>query len=402
MLTALRELAFRAAVLGGLAAASIAAAQTVSGVGAPEAIAPQTPAIKSPIVSAAKIVTFHLYAPDAKEVLVKTEGLDGVPDAPKAQVLQTMKGSAMEKGPDGVWTFSLGPLMPGAFRYTFLVDGVPTTDPENPSSSESLTHVSSMFLVPGNSLFEVSNVPHGSVSSVFYHSRTLKEERRMHVYTPPGYEQGGTTTYPVLYLLHGGGDSDASWSTVGLATTILDNLIAAHKAVPMIVVMPAGHVTHEMRQFNPDKMGLDAFNDDFIDDIVPYVESHYRVTAGRSTRALAGLSMGGIQTLNIGLTHLKMFSSLGVFSSGWFPSAREKFVTAHGAELASSDKNGLQLLWVGAGKQDIAHENCLVMVDLLRTHGFKPEYHESFGYHSWSTWQQYISEYLPRIFQPTP
>lgn len=118
------------------------------------------------------------------------------------------------------------------------------------------------------------------------------------------------------------------------------------------------------------------------------------------SRALAGLSMGGIQTLNIGLTHLSMFSSLGVFSSGWFPSAREKFVDARAAELDSPDKQGLQLFWVGAGKDYIAHENCLVMLDLLEAHGFKPEYHKSFGYHSWSTWQQYISEYLTRLFQP--
>jgi enterochelin esterase-like enzyme len=221
------------------------------------------------------------------------------------------------------------------------------------------------------------------------------------VSTPLVQKKPGTPqAYPVLYLLHGGGDSDESWSTVGLATTILDNLIANHKAVPMIVVMPAGHVTHEMRQFDPDKMGLDAFNDDFINDILPYVESHYRVTATRDARALAGLSMGGIQTLNIGLTHQALFSSLGVFSSGRFPSAREKFVAAHGAELDSADKQGLRLFWVGARKQDIAHANCLVMIDLLKAHGFKPEYHESFGYHSWSTWQQYISEYLPRLFQP--
>jgi enterochelin esterase-like enzyme len=375
-------------------------AQTVAGVGAPPSAAAQRPVVQSPTISGDKIVTFRLYAPKAIEVLVKTEGLDSVPDAPKAVVEQTMKGVAMTKGDDGVWTYSLPPVMPGAFRYSFLVDGVPTTDPENPLSSESLTHVSSMFVVPGNSLFETRNVPHGETSTVFYHSKTMNEERRMHVYTPPGYEKGTGQNYPVLYLLHGGGDSDASWSTVGLATTILDNLIAERKAVPMIVVMPAGHVTRTMQRFDPDRMGQDSFNDDFVNDIIPYVEGHYRVAATREGRAIAGLSMGGVQTLNIGLTHLKMFSAMGVFSSGWFPSAREKFIAAHGTDLDSPDKQGMRLLWIGVGKLDIAHDNSQLMVDLLKSRGFKPEYHESFGYHSWSTWQQYLTEFMPRLFQP--
>lgn len=375
-------------------------AQTVSGVGAPASTAAHRPIVQSPTISADRIVTFRLYAPKATEVLVRTEGLDSVPDAPKALMEQTGKGAAMTKGEDGVWTYSLPPIMPGAFRYSFLVDGVPTTDPENPLSSESLTHVSSMFVVLGNSLFETRDVPHGEISTVFYHSKTMNEERRMHVYTPPGYEKGTGQNYPVLYLLHGGGDSDASWSTVGLANTILDNLIAERKAVPMIIVMPAGHVTRTMQRFDPDKMGQDAFNDDFLNDIIPYVESHYRVEATRQGRAIAGLSMGGIQALDIGLTHLKMFSAMGIFSSGWFPSAREKFIAVHGADLDSSDKQGLRLLWIGAGKQDIAHDNCLAMVDLLKSRGFNPEYHETFGYHAWSTWQQYLTEFMPRLFQP--
>ena len=167
----------------------------------------------------------------------------------------------MVKGDQGVWEAAIGPIEPGTFRYTFTVDGVSTTDPRNPLTSQSLTHSSSMYEVPGAEFMELkAGVPHGAIAAVYYDSSATGGQRRMHVYTPPGYESG-TARLPVLYLLHGGGDSDDSWGTVGRAGAILDNLIAAGKAAPMMIVMPAGHVSTDFRLTPGARMGHDAFNE---------------------------------------------------------------------------------------------------------------------------------------------
>jgi enterochelin esterase family protein len=221
----------------------------------------------------------------------------------------------------------------------------------------------------------------------------------MHIYTPPGYNTN-SNRYPVLYLLHGGGDNDNAWSTVGRGGLILDNLIAAKQAEPMIIAMPAGHVASIMR-FDPNSMGTDRFSEDFLQDVMPYVEKNYRALADREHTALAGLSMGGIQTLNIGLTNLNRFAYLGVFSSGWFPQAREKFEKENTAKLDDAEaKKGLRLFWIGVGKKDIAFENSQTTIKTLKEHQFNTEYHESGGFHNWETWRNYLHEFLPRLFHP--
>ena len=183
----------------------------------------------------------------------------------------------------------------GAYRYNFNVDGVSVMDPRSASVSESNGNAWSMVYVPGADFMETKDVPHGAVASVTYYSKSLGRFRRMHVYTPPGYETG-SQKYPVFYLLHGAGDCDDSWTSVGRAGFIIDNLIAAKKAKPMVIVMPAGH-TSRTRPRSPRSDFNDEFVKDFVNDIMPYAETHYRVLRDRQHRAIAGLSMGGAQTL---------------------------------------------------------------------------------------------------------
>jgi enterochelin esterase-like enzyme len=336
-------------------------------------------------------VTFRLYAPQVSTVVLRSDLI--------ADFNLYFAGLPLTKGDDGIWSYTSGVLSPGVYRYTFIVDGVQTVDPRNPSVSESLNAPQSLFAVPGLPWEDLQDVPHGAVNVIWYHSKTLATWRRMHIYTPPGYNTN-SKRYPVLYLLHGGGDNDNAWSTVGRAGLILDNLIAAKQAEPAIIVMPAGHVTNIMK-FDPASMGTDKFADDLLQDVVPYVEGNYRVVADGEHTAIAGLSMGGIQTLNISLTNLNRFAYVGVFSSGWFPPAREAFERQHATQLGdAASKKGLKLYWIGVGKKDIAFDNCQTTVTLLKKYGFSPEYHESPGYHNWETWRNYLHEFLPRLFRP--
>jgi enterochelin esterase family protein len=263
--------------------------------------------------------------------------------------------------------------------------------------------------VPGSEISDTRDVPHGAVAAVTYFSQTLKRFRRMHVYTPPGYESGDGK-YPVFYLLHGASDSDASWSTVGRAGFILDNLIAAGKAKPMIVVMPAGH-TGPFR-FGPRgdrsfERQMDEFGDDFSKDVRPYVEKHYRVLADRAHRAIAGLSMGGAQTLNISFGHPEDYGYIGVFSSGIFGIAggfggeapNTAWEDSHKKVLDDADlKKGLRLLWIGCGKEDFLLKTSDATVGMLKIHQFQVVSKESAGGHTWINWRAYLSEFAPLLF----
>jgi enterochelin esterase family protein len=230
----------------------------------------------------------------------------------------------------------------------------------------------------------------------------------MHVYTPPGYELG-KERYPVFYLLHGAGDSDDSWTSVGRAGFILDNLIAANKAKPMIVVMPAGHT----RQFLPGaargQNTTDEFVQDFMTDIMPYVEKNYRTIADRRHRAIAGLSMGGNQTLNIAIPHLDKFAYVGVFSSGLLgrpaaggasgPTGPTAWEEQHREALDNaSAKSGLKTLWFSTGKEDRLMPTTLATIDMLKKHGFQPVFQESPGAHTWLNWRNYLIAFAPQLF----
>jgi enterochelin esterase family protein len=295
----------------------------------------------------------------------------------------------------------VGPIKPGIYRYSYVVDGAEVADPRNPDSTESLNFTRGMLAVPGLPYQDIKDVPHGAVQTVWYHSKSLGVLRRMHIYTPPGYEKNAEK-YPVFYLLHGATDSDDSWSTVGRAGFILDNLIAEHKAKAMIVVMPAGHTNHHFVWGDTAGMAADSaqFEKDFIQDIVPYVESHYRVLTGREHTAIAGLSMGGMQTLNISLANLNKFAYLGVFSSGWIAGGAEGAERSHATALDdASARRGLKLLWFATGKDDFLIETTRATVAVFKRHGFQVEYQETAGTHSWENWRDYLQKFLPRLFQ---
>jgi enterochelin esterase-like enzyme len=354
--------------------------------------------LRSPEVDDQGRVTFRLYAPQAQQVKLQAEGRGATPGITPDQLKSQSEHSDMSKGAGGVWSLQIGPIQPGVYRYTFLVDGVQTTDPKNPASSESLNFVRSMYEVPGAPFLEYrADVPHGAIASVWYPSAPIGGMRRMHIYAPPGYEHE-SQNYPVLYLLHGGGDTDDSWPTVGRAGSILDNLIAEHKAVPIIVVIPAGHVSRDFQlQTGQNTMGHDKFNEDLTGSVIPYIDKNYRTVADRDHRALAGLSMGGLQTLDISLSRSDLFAYVGVFSSGWFPNMREQEEQTDFARYKASGQP-FQRYWVGVGKYDIANANSAASVQLLKKYGVTPTTKETGGYHAWTNWRDYLHAFAAEIF----
>jgi enterochelin esterase family protein len=381
-----------------LALATSAAAQARGG-------GPAAPVVASPEVSGDRRITVRLYAPKAEAVRLDASDVPGVPFG---------AGAPMTKGENGVWQVTLGPVPAGAYRYAFVVDGVPTLDPRNPATSEANTNAWSLVYVPGSDLFDTRPVPRGAVAEVTYYSDSLAMFRRMHVYTPPGYETSGRK-YPVLYLLHGAGDSDHSWSTAGRAGFILDNLIAKKSAKEMIVVMPAGHTGVPAGAGVVSADANAAFSGDFLGSIVPYVEQHYRVAGGRDNTAIAGLSMGGGQTLDIATANGAKFGYVGVFSSGLFgvfavpgrgapPPAWSKgsseWEKRNAAALADEKtRKGLKLLWFSTGKDDFLLQTTRSTVNLFKEYGYSPVYTESEGGHTWINWRDYLTEFAPLLFR---
>jgi enterochelin esterase family protein len=392
------------------------------------------PTVVSPEVLSDRRVVFRIYAPKAQAVTLNAG------DIPAAS-------PTFAKLENGVWEATTAVVPPGAFRYVFVVDGVRTLDPVNTRLSESNTATWSMFDIPGLEAADLRDVPHGAVAEVFYASSVLKRTRRMHVYTPPGYESG-SKKYPVFYLLHGSGDTDDAWTGVGRAGFILDNLIAGGKAVPMIVVMPAGHQPATTpaggRGGAPGAAAggaqappaINPFTLEFVNDIMPYVKERYRVQSDRDERAIAGLSMGGSQTLDIAFRHLSKFAYIGVFSSGASlgggaraatpaapgapapaaapaPTAAAQPAAAAAAtpprpdweaiHLADLDNPKLKketlLIWLATGVDDRLMPNTKATVDLLKKHGFAPEFKESAGGHTWLNWRDYLIEFAPRLFK---
>jgi len=376
---------------------------------------PQIPQVVSPEVSTDRKIIFRIAAPQAQSVrLTATD----IPNLGQSVVLT--------KAENGVWSTTVGPVEPGAYRYNFNVDGVATIDPRSPAISESNANVWSLVYILGADFMDRKTVPHGSVAVVNYFSTALNAWRRLHVYTPPGYE-AGNDKYPVLYLLHGAGDSDHSWTSVGRANDILDNLIAAKKAKPMIVVMTAGHtppVTGASRGDGGFLSGTDAFASDFLKDVMPLVEKRYRVVTDRAHTAMAGLSMGGAQTLNVAIPNLQLFAYIGVFSSGLIgeagggvrgrggrgtdaaptPSVAPDPNSWEGRNLAALDnpalKKGLKLVWFTTGKDDnVVGSTPRATVDVLRKHGFTVTFEESPGGHTWINWRNYLNAFAPQLFQ---
>ena len=366
----------------------------------------QAPAFTSPEILPDRRIAFRVYAPDATTVVLR--GGD-IPAPARANAQFT-------KAANGVWEMTTGAVEPGAYRYVYVVNGVGVIDPRNTAISESNTTTWSVATVPGSDVMDTKNVPHGAVASVYYQSSALGRTRRMHVYTPPGYESG-KDKYPVFYLLHGAGDCDDSWTSVGRANFILDNLIAAGKAKPMIVVMPAGHTNAGGGGRRAAAAGgpppRDEFTDDFVKDVMPYVEKNYRVIGDRGHRAIAGLSMGGSQTLNIGIPNLEKFAYVGVYSSGLLGGGRGAAPAAGAAappfgaafeqqNLAALDhaaaKKRLKMFWFATGVDDGLMPTTKSTVELFKKHGFAPTLKESPGGHTWLNWRDYLIEFAPQLF----
>ena len=378
------------------------------------------PAFVSPDVAADRRITFRIYAPNAQAIRLAAGDIPGV-----GQTTQ------LTKAENGVWEVVVGPIDPGAYRYNFNVDGVATIDPRNPVISESNNNIWSMVTIPGSPLMDTRNVPHGAVAEVIYYSTALSTFRRMHVYTPPGYETR-SDKYPVFYLLHGAGDNDDAWTSVGRAGFILDNLIAEKKAKPMIVVMPAGH-TRRGPGGTGGRAGTEEFVNDFVMDVMPYVEKHYRALTDRANSAIAGLSMGGNHTMHIAFPHLDRFAYIGVYSAGLlgaFPGiggrgaapapapptpapaaasaapAPAPAMTADAWESANAKmldnaslKKGVKLLWFATGKDDGLITTTAATVEMLKKHGFNPIFKETPGGHTWINWRNYLIEFAPQLFQ---
>jgi enterochelin esterase-like enzyme len=355
---------------------------------------------RSPEVLGDNRVTFRLSAPNAMEVVLNGDWPGG-------------SNVRMSKDDQGVWSVTTGPLDPELWGYTFSVDGVRTLDPGNPETKRDGVRYDNILLISGpeSALYEVRDVPHGTVAAVWYESPTLKMVRRMYVYTPPGYENGHGR-YPVFYLLHGGGGDEEAWCTLGRANWVLDNLIAREKAKPMIVVMPNGNANQKMstgsgpvpgqslqmrlpraRSTATPQAGL--FPDSLVKDIIPYVEKHYRAIKDRNHRAIAGLSMGGGQTMAVTAEYPAMFGYIGVWSAGSRQSDEE--ITK---QLSSIKAAGMRLYYVGCGVDDpLAHTGSVKLVDLLRKLDMRYRFRESTGGHTWFNWRIYLSQFAPMLFR---
>ena len=369
--------------------------------------------VKSPEISPDGKVTFRLYAPKASSVTLNGSWI-GATDLP------------MTTDDSGVWTTTI-PLTPQMYGYWFLVDGVRALDPSNSETERDGSRFNSMVMVSGppSAMWDFKDVPHGTLEQIWYPSPTLHlDQRRMYVYLPPSYQQDKTRKFPVLYLLHGGGGDEDAWTTMGRATVIMDNLIAAGKAVPMIVVMPNGNATQSVSQGygygptpsltqvtapapNPAPADPNAprpqrpptpypgsYPESLVKDVIPFVEKTYRVYTDKAHRAIAGLSMGAAQTVVATNNNPNLFDYIGVFSGGG-----QVGDPAFESQLDEIRKNKVKLYWTGAGDIDMARAGTVALEGDLKAKGFPTSYKEIPGRHYWFLWRDFLSDYASQIFK---
>jgi enterochelin esterase family protein len=353
--------------------------------------------LASPEVHPDAKVTFRLYAPKAEKVLVNSGEM---------QPFLKTTSTAMTKGPDGVWTVTVAALPPGIYDYTFNIDGVSITDPLSSNVFGNRQGSRGFVEVPGPKgqprLDEWRSVPHGSVTIQWYDSSANGTRRRVHVYTPPGYDstlkKDPQRKYPALYLLHGSGDNDSHWMHIGRANVIADNLIAEGKAVPLVIVMPDGHVFPRPAGPVDDETRRrlrQGFEKDLLENVVPLIESRYAVRTDPGGRAIAGLSMGSAQALNVGLGHTDRFAWIGAFSGAI---GRDDPALAGLKANPARANEQLKLLWLAIGKEDSGLKNKQALAAALKEMGVRHEFHETEGAHRWSVWRNYLGEFLPRLF----
>lgn len=356
--------------------------------------------IPSPEVHPDRTVTFRVKAPNAERVLLNSGPLlNALGSADMALAFS-------EKSTDGLWSLTVGPLPPDIYDYIYIIDGTAFADSNNSAMQTGTQSARSLLTVPaedGPNYYEARDVPHGVLHRHSYMSRTLGEVRDLVVYTPPNYGVNPDQTYPVLYLLHGGGDDAGGWSAVGRAHWIMDNLLAQGKAKPMIIAMPFGQAVPRSASFEDLRTkNTPLFERDFFTDIMPLVESTYRIQADRGHRAMAGLSMGGGQTDQIGLNRLDLFSHIGIFSAG-----RGDFAERHPALAADPavTNERLVLLFLGCGTLDaLATEGMGKTHEQLTELGIEHVYWTLEGAgHTWVVWRSVLyHEFLPLLWQNLP
>jgi enterochelin esterase family protein len=379
-----------------------------------DAFAQTTPVVVSPEITPARTVTFRYLAPNATKVTVIGD-LDGQPHA-------------LTKGADGVWSGTVGPLAPDIYTYSFNVDGVAALDPRNANTKLGYGPfaASSVVQVPGDGpqFYDARAVPHGQVRILPYHSQALGLDRTVWVYTPPGYESG--KDFPVLYLLHGAGDVESGWVLIGRANLILDNLIADRKAAPMVVVMPLGHtiesfwtgparsvpdlvsrsmgnggsldavLTAMMSGEGPD--GLSVFGRDLVGDVVSTIERTFKVSRKADDRAIAGLSMGGGQSINLALTRPDLFRYVALMSPAATGKVDEVYARAF-ADPAALNRQ-FKLLWLGVGRDDtLTGPGDRALDQTLTRRGVTHTFALTEGRHEWTVWRHYLNVVAPLLFR---
>ena len=380
---------------------------------AQETVGVNTGDIVSPEVKN-QTVTFKLLAPNAKEVLVEADFFEKTKRQTSLGMMEAPGQIPMVKGEDGVWTYTTSTPSPELHTYCFYVDGVRMLDPSNVYMIRDIATYTNYFLVDGDlsQNYLVREVPHGTVSKVWYPSPTLgMERRRMTVYTPAGYEDGNKQ-YPVLYLLHGAGGDENAWSELGRAVQILDNLIAQGKAEPMIVVMPNGNGAQEAVPGEyPNSMYKPSFSnpktmegsfEKAFPDIMNYVERHYRTINDKAHRAIAGLSMGGFHSLYISANYPDLFGYVGLFSAAINRQAKGENTYIYEnleEKLAKQFSDAPKLYFIGIGNGDFLFQDNVKYRELLDSHGYKYEYMETDGGHEWRNWRKYLNHLLPELFK---
>ncbi|MFB3921799.1 MAG: esterase [Terriglobia bacterium] len=345
-------------------------------------------------VSSDHRITFRFRAPNAKEVAVSIDSI--------------RQPLPMQKDDQGVWSVTTDPLEPDYYGYSFVADGQRLFDPTNPLMKPNLLNTQSMIRVPGPAsvVWEVNEVPHGVVHHHFYRSAIVGDDRDYFVYTPPGYNPQKKQRYPVLYLLHGYSDDASAWTAVGRANVILDNLIAQGKVKPMLVVMPLGYGAPEFVEptsvpggvFRDEKLrqrNYDRFRDALLQEVIPAVESTYRVAKDRNARAVAGLSMGGTESLYVGLNALDRFAWVGAFSSGGLD---DDFVRSF-PKLDSKANSQLRLLWIACGTDDRLIDLNRKLREWLKSKDVRFTEIETAGAHSWQVWRRNLAEFTALLFR---
>ncbi|MCX8155776.1 MAG: alpha/beta hydrolase-fold protein [Verrucomicrobiae bacterium] len=337
-------------------------------------------AVRSPEIQPDRTVTFRLAAPRATEVVVNGQWANG--------------RASLQRNTNGVWSVTVGPLEPGIYEYSFSVDGLSMIDPGNPAIKPMREPRTSILHIPGQppQIFDYQPVPHGTVRHHTYWSKPLDRLRELVVYTPPDYEQN-RSKYPVLYLQHGMGDNHATWTVHGKAHWILDNLIAQKRAKPMLIVMMDGHAATSMMGGLTNNTAL--FERDLLEEVMPFIESNYRVRKEAASRALVGLSMGGGQALTIGLNHTDIFGWVGGFSSA--TPSREAIKSA--LEKPELTNRRLKLLWIACGRSDFLIKMNQDFVANLQSLGIRHEWVLTEGGHTWPVWRSYLAELAPRLFR---